>query len=113
MFRKATYFTRKNDYLKTTNESEPMGLGRTSTSGYRDENVFYVYCLKHNQRKNFISLLFDADSLRLYVCGELMFRKRSFWIKKNKKNIKKAVLCLDIVYSKNCTLFDKNVKNAY
>lgn len=41
VFKKATYFTRKNDYFKTTNESEPMGLGRrTSTSGYRDEYDF-------------------------------------------------------------------------
>lgn len=63
VFRKATYFTRKNDYFKTTNESEPMGLGRTSTRGYRDENVFYVYCLKNNHTKNFISLLLNADSL--------------------------------------------------
>lgn len=90
----------KNDYFKTTNESEPMGLGRTSTRGYRDENVFYVYCLKNNHRKNFISLLFDADSWRLYVCGELMFRKGSFWIKKN-KDIKKG--CLMFIH----TIFQK------
>lgn len=63
VFRKATYFTRKKIFL-TTNESEPMGLGRTSTRGYTDENVFYVYCLKNNHTKNFISLLLNADSLR-------------------------------------------------
>lgn len=69
VFWKVIYFIWKNDYFKIINESELMGF----ISGYRDEIFFYVYCLKNNYRKNFILLFFDVDSLRFYVCGELMF----------------------------------------